>query len=180
MRVLGLTGGIAMGKSTAAAVLRRAGATVFDADAAVRRLQAPGGAALPAIARLLPASVVGDRLDRGTLRRALAADPAMLPALEAVLHPLVEQELERFLRACRRRGARLAVLEVPLLFETGLDRLCDAVIAVSAPAAVQHTRLRRRATLNERQFRALIARQLPDAVRRRRADAVVPTGLSRR
>ena len=184
MRVIGLTGGIAMGKSTAAAAFRRAHLPVFDADAVVHALQAPGGRALPPIAAAFPGTVRRDDrgrllLDRAALRRAALADPAALDRLEAILHPLVRAAERRFLAAARRRRARAAVLDIPLLFERRGRRGMDAVVAVSAPAAVQAARVRRRGTLSAGQFAAILARQLPDAERRRRADAVVQTGLSR-
>ncbi len=184
MRVIGLTGGMAMGKSTAAAAFRRARFPVFDADATVRALQAPGGAALPAIAAGFPGTVAPDaagrlRLDRAVLRRAALADPAALDRLEAILHPMVREAERRFLAAARRRGAAVAVLDVPLLFERRGRRGIDLVVAVSAPASVQAARLCRRGTLTPEQWRAMLSRQLPDRERLRRADVVVRTGLSR-
>ncbi len=184
MKVIGLTGGIAMGKSTAAAAFRRARIPVFDADAAVHALQAPGGAALGPIAAGFPGTVRRDEtgrllLDRAALRRIVLHDPAALDRLEAIMHPLVAHAERRFLAAARRRGARAAVLDIPLLFEKRGRAGMDAVITVSAPAAVQEARVRRRGTLDPGQFAAILARQLPDAERRRRADAVVQTGLSR-
>jgi dephospho-CoA kinase len=185
LKVIGLTGGIAMGKSTAAAVFRAAGLPVFDADAAVHRLQAPGGAALPAIAAAFPDTVAPDAagravLDRARLRATVLADPRALDRLEAILHPMVHAQERRFLGAARRRGARAAVLDIPLLFERRGRRGMDCVVTVSAPAAVQAARVRRRATLTPAQFAAILSRQLPDRERRRRADVVVHTGLSRR
>ncbi len=184
MKVIGLTGGIAMGKSTAAAAFRRARIPVFDADAEVHRLQAPGGVALAAIAAAFPGTVRAlpcgrPALDRSALRRAALSDPRALDRLEAIMHPLVHHAERRFLAAARRRGARAAVLDIPLLFERRGRRGMDAVIAVSAPGAVQAARVRRRGTLAPAQLTAILARQLPDAERRRRADAVVRTGLSR-
>ena len=182
MKVIGLTGGIAMGKSTAAGVFRRARLPVFDADAAVHRLQAPGGAALPAIARAFPGTVVGRDgvavLDRPALRAAVLADRAALRRLEGILHPMVRRAQRAFLARARRAGARAAVLDVPLLLETGGERRVDCVVVVSAPAAVQRARLRRR-RMTAAEAAAVIARQMPDAEKRRRADLVVRTGLSR-
>ncbi len=178
MRVVGLTGGIGMGKSTAAAAFRRAGLPVFDADRAVHALQAPGGLALPAIGAAFPGVVRGDRLDRAALRARVAGDRSALGRLEAILHPLVRDAERRFLARARRAGCRLAVLDVPLLLETGGDARVDLVVVVSAPAAVQRARLRRRGTAPA-QLAAILARQMPDAQKRRRADVMVPTGLSR-
>lgn len=179
MFVLGLTGSIAMGKSTVAAMFARCGALVQDADAVVHRLYAAGGAAVPAVAALVPAAVADGRVDRAVLARAVLADEALLRTLEAAVHPLVLAERRRFLcHACRRR-APLAVLEVPLLFESGGERLVDAVCVVSAPAFVQARRLRARPGLTAAARAAIHRRQMPDARKRRLADVVVPTGLSR-
>lgn len=179
MRILGLTGGIGMGKSTVARMLRRAGFPVFDADAAVHALQAPGGRALPAIGRLVPGSVRDGVLDRAVLRRAAIADGAVMKGLERILHPMVRQERGRFLARARRAGHSWAVLDIPLLFETGGDRLCDRVAVVSAPPDVQIHRVARRRGMAPGEVAAVIARQMPDREKRRRADDVICTGLSR-
>jgi dephospho-CoA kinase len=178
--VLGLTGSIGMGKSSAAAALRRLGVPVHDADAEVHRLQAPGGAALPAIAAAFPGAVTGGRLDRAKLRAMLQADPAGWPRLEAIIHPLVRQAEQRFLARAAGRRVKGVVLDIPLLFESGGDVRCDATIVVSAPPFIQRARVLRRPGVTEAQFAALLARQMPDAEKRRRADFVVPTGLDRR
>jgi dephospho-CoA kinase len=179
MRVIGLTGGIGMGKSTAARALRRLRLPVHDADAAVHALYAKGGAAVPAVAALVPEAVRDGAVDRGVLGRAVLADPALLARLEAAVHPLVRQAEARFLAACRRRRARAAVLDIPLLFETGAERRLDRVVVVSAPAAVQRARVLARPGMTEARLAAILARQVPDRERRRRADLVIPTGLSR-
>ena len=179
MRVLGLTGGIGMGKSTAAALFRRAGVRVFDADAEVRVLQGPHGRALPAIGRLVPGSVREGVLDRGMLRRVALSDPAIIRGLEGILHPMVRRARERFIQRARRDGCRWVVLDIPLLFETGAERVCDAVAVVSAPARIQRARVLRRGKMTPAQLDAVLARQMPDALRRRRADVVLQTGLSR-
>jgi len=183
MKVVGLTGGIGMGKSTAAAAFRRAGLPVFDADAAVHRLQAPGGAALSAIGAAFPGTValLGGRrvLDRPALRAAVIGQEPALRRLEAILHPLVRRQQTAFLTRARRVGAPAAVLDIPLLFETGAERLADLVVVVSAPRSVQMQRVRRRRQMSLEQIEVVIARQLPDTVKRRRADVVVRTGLSR-
>lgn len=180
MKIVGLTGGIGMGKSTVARLLRQRRLLVFDADAEVHRLQAPGGAALPAIGAAFPGTVVDGRLDRARLRAAVLGDAAALRRLEAIIHPLVRAGEQRFVARARRAGAGCVVLDIPLLFETGGDRRVDAVWVVSAPAAVQRARVRARGGLGEAQIDAILARQMPDALKRRRADAVIPTGLSRR
>jgi dephospho-CoA kinase len=183
MKVIGLTGGIGMGKSTAADTFRRAHLPVFDADAEVHRLQAPDGAALAAIGQAFPGTVNlanGRRvLDRAALRAAVLGDPAALRRLEAILHPLVRRAEGRFLAHARRAGAAAAVLDIPLLFETGGDRRVDQVVVVSAPASVQRARVARRGRMTPAQIEAVLARQAPDAERRRRADVLVRTGLSR-
>lgn len=168
-----------MGKSNAAAAFRRAGIPVFDADAAVHRLQARGGRAVRAIGRDFPGTVRGGAVDRAALRQAVLFDTAALRRLEAIIHPLVRREERAFLAHARREGRRVAVLDVPLLFETGGDKRVDQVVVVSAPPAVQRHRVRLRRRMTPEQIEAVIARQMPDAAKRRRADVVIRTGLSR-
>jgi dephospho-CoA kinase len=183
MKVIGLTGGIGMGKSTAAATFRRLRVPVFDADAAVHALQGPGGRAVRPIGSAFPGTVKetakGPMVDREALRRAVLGNPEALRRLERIVHPLVRQEERRMLAAARRGAERIIVLDVPLLFETGGAGRCDAVVVVTAPAAVQRWRVLRRPGMTEARFRAILARQMPDAEKRRRADHVVQTGLSR-
>jgi dephospho-CoA kinase len=179
MKVLGLTGGIGMGKSTATNTLRRLRVPVFDADAAVHGLQAKGGRAVRPIGAAFPDAVRDGAVDREALRRAVLGNPAALKRLERIVHPLVRQEERRFMAAARRRGERLVVLDVPLLFETGGAGRCDAVVVVTAPAAVQRWRVLRRPGMTEERFRAILARQTPDREKRRRADHLVHSGLSR-
>jgi dephospho-CoA kinase len=179
VKVIGLTGGIGMGKSTAAAAFRRARLPVFDADAAVHRLQSKSGAAVAPIGRAFPGVVVDGAVDRARLRAAAIQDPAAMTTLERIVHPLVRAAERRFLQAARRARARAAVLDIPLLLETHAERRVDLVVVVSAPAAVQRARVRARRRMTEAQIAAIIARQMPDAEKRRRADVVVRTGLSR-
>ena len=179
MRVVGLTGGIGMGKSTVAGLFRRARIPVFDADAAVHALQAPSGAALGPIGRAFPGTVRAGVLDRAALRRVVLADRAALRQLEAIMHPLVQRAEQRFLARARRAGAPLAVLDVPLLFERQGGPRADFIVVVSAPRAVQRARVGARRRMSPAEIDAVIARQMPDAEKRRRADVVVPTGLSR-
>jgi dephospho-CoA kinase len=184
MRVVGLTGGIGMGKSTIVKLFRQARIPVFDSDAAVHRLQAKGGAALPAIAAAFPGTVTfdgqdGGTLDRAALRAAVLTDPARLRVLEALIHPMVRAAQRRFLARARASGAAIAVMDIPLLFETGADRLMDEVIVVSAPRATQLARVRRRRRMQDAEITRIIALQMPDAEKRRRADMVIRTGLSR-
>lgn len=179
MRILGLTGGIGMGKSTAAATFRRHGVPVFDADAAVHRLQARGGRAVAPIGRAFPGTIRDGAVDREALRRAVLGDSAALTRLERIVHPLVRDEERRFLARARRAGRRLVVLDIPLLFETRGEARCDAVVVVSAPAATQRARVLRRKGMTPERLAAILARQTPDAEKRRRADHVIRTGLSR-
>ena len=179
MKIIGLTGGIGMGKSTAAAAFRRARIPVFDADATVHKLQAPGGRALPAIAAAFPGTVRDDRLDRAALRAAVLGKPEALTRLEHIVHPLVRAEERAFLARARRAGSRAAVLDIPLLFETDGGRRADLIVVVSAPRSIQVHRVRKRRGMNAADVAAVIARQMPDAEKRRRADVVVHTGLSR-
>lgn len=176
MRVLGLTGGMGMGKTTVAAFLSRAGFPVFDADATVRALQADHGKALPFIAQLVPESVRDGHLDRGALRRAVVQQPALLRQLEKIIHPMVWAERTQFLRRHRQQGARWVVLDIPLLFEAGAWRLCDYIVVVSAPARIQAGRVALRRSITKAEARRLIARQMPDRQKRRRADCVIRTG----
>ncbi|WP_198374796.1 dephospho-CoA kinase [Neoroseomonas rubea] len=179
MIVIGLTGGIGMGKSTASATFRRLGVPVFDADAAVHRLQGRGGRAVAPIGAAFPGSVREGRVDREALRAAVLGKPDALRLLERIVHPLVRDEERRFLATARRAGRRLVVLDVPLLLETGGQTRVDRVVIVSAPDAVQRARVLRRKGMTEERLAAIRTRQMPDAEKRRHADAVIPTGLSR-
>jgi dephospho-CoA kinase len=179
MRLIGLTGGIGMGKSTAAAAFRRARLPVFDADAEVHKLQGRRGAALPAIAAAFPGTVVDGLLDRARLREIVLADTGELRKLERILHPRVRAAERKFLARARASGARVAILDIPLLFEGRGDKRVDEIVVVSAPRAVQIARVRARGKMTPTQIAAIIARQTPDAEKRRRADHVIRTGLSR-
>jgi dephospho-CoA kinase len=179
MKVIGLTGGIGMGKSTAANTFRRLRVPVFDADAAVHELQGKGGRAVAPIAAAFPGTVEGGKVDREALRHAVLGNPAALKRLERIVHPLVRDAERRFLAAARRRAEPLVVLDIPLLFETKGQGRCDLVVVVTAPAAVQRWRVLRRPGMTEERLRYILARQTSDREKRRRADVVVPTGLSR-
>lgn len=180
MIVLGLTGSIGMGKSTATTTFRRLGIPVFDADAAVHGLQARGGRAVGPIGATFPGSITEGRVDREALRRAVLGNPAALKRLEGIVHPLVRDEERRFLARARREGRRLVVLDVPLLLETGGEKRVDRVVVVSAPAAIQAVRVLRRPGMTAERLASIRARQMPDAEKRRRADHIIPTGLNRR
>ena len=184
MKVIGLTGGIGMGKSNAAAGFRRAGLPVFDADATVHALQGRGGRAVRAIGAAFPGTVRDGSVDRAALRRVVLLDAdgsgsGAMGRLEAIVHPLVRQAERAFLARAQRGGRRLVVLDVPLLLETGGERRVDHVVVVSAPAAVQRQRVRARRKMSPAQIEAMIARQMPDARKRLMADTVIRTGLSR-
>jgi dephospho-CoA kinase len=179
VRIIGLTGGMGMGKSTAAAAFRRARIPVFDADAAVHRMQARGGRAVRAIDAAFPGTIRDGAVDRAALRQAVLGDRAALTRLEHLLHPMVEAEERNFVQRARRAGKRAVVLDIPLLFETKGDKRVDTVIVVSAPLAVQIYRVGLRRRMSKADIAAVIARQMPDRDKRRRADVVVQTGLSR-
>jgi dephospho-CoA kinase len=179
--VLGLTGSIGMGKSTAAAVLRALGLPLFDADRVVHRLLEPnGGAAGPVAAAFANVGSAAGGIDRSRLGRRVFADPAALARLEAILHPLVARAEQRFLGQAHSRRAPIVVLDIPLLFETGGERRCDYVLVVSAPKFLQRQRVLRRPGMSEGRFAAILAQQMPDTEKQRRADFVVRTGLDRK
>ena len=180
MIILGLTGSIGMGKSTAAAMLRRLKVPLFDADAVVHRLLAPGGAAVAAVAAAFSGVRTGaGGIDRQLLGARVFGDPKALRRLERIIHPLVRAAERRFLGRARSRHAAVVVLDIPLLFETGGERRCDYVIVVSASAFLQRQRVLRRPGMNDSRFAAILAAQMPDLDKRRRADFVVPSGLGR-
>ena len=171
--VLGLTGSIGMGKSTTARMFAAAGVPVWDADAAVHRLYQPGQPAALAVARLFPAAMAPDgSVDRPALRALIQTDPSVLDRVNAVVHPLVAADRAAFLD--RHADSDILLLDVPLLFEIGLDRACDAVAVVSVPAEIQRHRVLDRG-MSPAEFKTILSRQLPDAEKRARADFVIPT-----
>jgi len=176
MIAVGLTGSIGMGKSTVAQAFADAGAAVWDADAAVHALYAPGGAGARAVAALAPQAVGADGVDRAALRAAALADPGLLGRIEAAVHPLVAADRAAFLARARAEGAGVAVCDVPLLFETGAERDFDAVVVVSAPPEAQRARVLARPGMTAQALDAILARQTPDAEKRARADFVIDTG----
>jgi dephospho-CoA kinase len=171
--VIGLTGSIGMGKSTTARFFAEAGVPVHDADAAVHRLYA--GEAVPLVEAVFPGVTTAEAIDRDKLAKRVLGDPEALKRLEGIIHPLVRREEERFLDDARRAGAAVAVLDIPLLFETGADRRVDAIVVVTAPFDMQRARALSRAGMTEEKFQGLLAKQVPDADKRRRADFVVDT-----
>lgn len=179
MIILGLTGSIAMGKSTAAAMFRRLGVPVYDADREVHHLLGRNGAAVPLVDRAFPGVVIDGAVDRARLGARVFDDASALRRLEGILHPLVAARRKVFLRTAARKRCRLVVLDIPLLYETGGERLCDAVAVVSAPRFLQEIRLLRRPGMDRARLAAVLRRQLPDAVKRRRADFIIPSGIGR-
>ncbi len=171
MFILGLTGSLGMGKSTTAKFFAEEGVPVHDADAAVHRLYE--GEALPLIEEAFPGTTEGGKVNREKLGKAVLGDAAAIKKLEQIVHPLVRADEEHFLRAAERAGAQVAVLDIPLLFETGGDKRCDAVVVVSAPADMQRARVLGRPGMTEAKFQALLSKQMPDAEKRARADFVV-------
>jgi dephospho-CoA kinase len=179
MIVLGLTGSIGMGKTTAANMLRTMGLSVCDSDALVHQLLGKSGAAVEAVAAGFRNVVVDGAVDRTALGKKVFADPASLKKLEAILHPLVQSAQARFLKIAALNRVPMAVLDVPLLFEVGTDKRCDAVIVVTAPRFLQEQRVLRRPGMTSERFLATLARQMSDREKRRRATFVVHTGLGK-
>lgn len=171
--ILGLTGSIGMGKSTTADMFRRSGVPVHDADHCVHQLYR--GRAVPLIEAEFPGTVAAGAVDRTRLSAAVLGRPEALKRLEAIIHPLVREAEEAFVARCRSAGTGLAVLDIPLLFETGGQARCDAVLVVTAPAAIQAERVLRRPEMTPEKLAAILARQMPDAEKRRRAHFLVDT-----
>lgn len=179
MIILGLTGSIGMGKTTAAKAFRQFGVAVHDADRAVHGLMQPGGAAVAAVLRAFPEAARDGAIDRQVLGSLVFADDDKLRRLEAILHPLVRRLERDFLGCSARRGERLVVLDIPLLLETGGGRRCDGVVVVSAPALVQRRRVLARPGMTEEKFQSILDKQMDDGEKRRRADFVVRTGIGK-
>ncbi|MGH7022376.1 MAG: dephospho-CoA kinase [Caulobacteraceae bacterium] len=175
MIVVGLTGSVGMGKSATAAMFAEAGTPVYDADAEVRRLYAPGGAAVGPVEVAFPGVVVDGAVDRARLGERVLGDPAALARLNAIVHPLMGEARAEFFRRARDAGAPIVVLDIPLLFETGGARNVDKVVVVSAPAEVQRERVLARPGMSEAKLAAILAAQTPDANKRAGADFVVDT-----
>lgn len=173
MLIIGLTGSIGMGKSTVARRFLALGIPVCDADAEVHRLYAPGGAAVAPVEAAFPGTTGPGGIDRQRLGAALVADPSGFARLNAIVHPLVWAAEGEFLRAEKARGAEMAVLEIPLLLENATP--VDVVVVVSAPAGVQRARVLERPGMTEAKLAQILARQMPDAEKRRRADVVIDT-----
>ena len=173
MFILGLTGSIGMGKSTTAKFFAEEGVPVHDADAVVHRLYE--GEATPRIEAAFPGTTKAGKVNREALAKRVLGDAPAIKQLESIVHPLVAAARDRFLAEAERQGAPVAVLDIPLLFETDGDKRCDAVVVVSAPADVQRARAFERAGMSEQKLAAIMAKQVPDAEKRRRADFVEDT-----
>jgi dephospho-CoA kinase len=173
MLILGLTGSIGMGKSTAAKLFAEAGVPVYDADAAVHTLYE--GEAVPAIEAAFPGTTAGGKVDRGRLSARVVHDPAAIRQLERIVHPMLGASRQKFLDDAERSGAPVAVVDVPLLFETGGEKRVDAVVVVTTTPEIQRQRILARDNMSSEKLDAILARQLPDAEKRRRADFVVDT-----
>lgn len=172
MFILGLTGSIGMGKSTTAQMFAEEGCALWDADAAVHRLYAKGGAAVGPLQEVFPQAISDGAVSRDTLRGIIADDPGALKRIEAIVHPLVAADRAAFLS---ETTADIAVLDIPLLFETGGEKLADAVVCVSVPAELQEKRVMERGTMTREQFAHIRDKQLPDAEKRARSDYVIIT-----
>ncbi|MEY1557104.1 dephospho-CoA kinase [Yoonia sp. R2331] len=170
--VLGLTGSIGMGKSTTAQMFAEAGVPVWDADAAVHQLYAPGGAAVEVVAELFPDAIDDDQVSRPKLRQRIVDDPKALDRLQDKVHPLVARDRAAFLAA---QAADIVLLDIPLLFESGAEGLCDAIVVVSVDAQTQKARVMGRGEMTEAAFNMIRDRQMPDADKRARADYIIQT-----
>jgi len=179
MYILGLTGSIGMGKTTAAAMFRQCGVAVYDADAAVHQLMEPNGKALAPVKKLFPQIVENDNIDRKALGAVVFNNNTALASLESILHPLVQSMQREFLRQKAKSGESLVVLDIPLLFEKKIDLFCDAVAVVTAPLYLQKIRVLSRPRMTNKQFERILDKQLPNAEKINRAEFVIQTGIGR-
>ncbi len=178
MRILGLTGSIGMGKSATAGLFREAGVPVYDADAAVHAIYAPGGQAVGPLEAAFPGVTSADGgIDRVRLREKVLAEKGALDQLNSIVHPLVGDSQMAFRKEAAASGAPLAVLDIPLLFETGGEQRCDHVLVVTAPDKIQRERVLSREGMTAEAFEAILARQVPDAEKRARADFILNTAF---
>ncbi len=173
MKLLGLTGSIAMGKTTTASMFRHAGVPVHDSDKTVRRLYSLE--AVIAIGKIFPTVIQEGHVDRHMLANILLKDQSALDKVERIIHPMVEQDRARFMDTCRRTGAKIAVIDIPLLFETRFDSDVDAILTVTAPYAVQRERVLARPGMTEEKLALLLSRQRPDAAKRTSSHYVIDT-----
>ena len=175
MIVVGLTGSIGMGKSATATLFRVEGVPVYDADAAVHQLYKAGGAAVEPVEAAFPGVKADGAIDRDRLRARVLNDPAAMKRLESIVHPLAGEAQRKFREAAHEAGAAFVVMDIPLLFETGGFAYCDYVLVVTAPAHVQRERVLSRPGMTEETFGAILARQVPDAEKRAKADFILST-----
>ncbi len=175
---IGLTGSIGMGKSTVLAMFSDLGAAVWNADDAVHRLYAKGGAGAKAVGSMFPDVIVDGAVDRRKLAALVLGDEQALQSLEEIIHPLVAADREGFMDAAAHAGARAAVLDIPLLFENGAEKFFDATVVVSAPADIQRARVLARPGMSTEKFEAILKLQTPDADKRKLADHVIDTGVT--
>jgi dephospho-CoA kinase len=179
MYILGLTGSIGMGKTEAGKAFGRLGVPVYDADREVHKLFAKGGAAVVPVEAAFPGVEFNGAIDRAELGTRVFGNAEALAQLEGIVHPRLQKGRRDFLKRAARARARVVVLDIPLLFETGADKACDGVAVVSAPAFVQRERVLQRPGVSEERLLDILARQMPDKEKRRRADFIIPTGLSK-
>ena len=178
MLAIGLTGSIGMGKSTVAQMFAAQGCAVWDADKAVHKLYGKNGAAVGPVSTVFPSCVKNGIIDRGKLSEELQANPSKLKKLEQIVHPLVALDRRLFIEEERKRGTRICVLDIPLLFENQAEGQFDKVIVVTAPGHIQHERVMARAGMSEKKFETILSRQMPDTQKRKRADYIIDTGLT--
>ncbi|HPQ50055.1 MAG TPA: dephospho-CoA kinase [Alphaproteobacteria bacterium] len=181
MKIVGLTGSIGMGKSVAAAMLQQMGIPVFDSDRSAHEFLSPNGAAFEQVALEFPECWDKKKhiIDRKKLGQIIFNDPWQRQKLESIVHPLVWWKQKEFLKAAKSRGSKIAVLDIPLLFETGAEKKCDAVLCVDAPYFIQRQRVLGRPDMNEDKFYAILSQQMPQIEKLQRADIIIKTGLGR-
>ncbi len=180
MIIIGLTGSIGMGKSTASGILRRLGIPVYDSDSSVHKILGVGGAGVTPIGRLFPGIVKEGIVDRDSLGKRVFSDAKALKELEQIVHPLVRRTQDSFLRQCAARRAAVVVLDIPLLFEVGLNIRCDITVVVTAPRFIQEARVLSRPGMTREKFSGIAARQMSDDEKRRRANFVIPSNRGKR
>ena len=180
MIILGLTGSIGMGKSTASNMLSRLGVPVCDADALTHQFMAPNGAATSQIKKIFPDTIKCGKIDRQILGKLVLKDTSLLRKLEEIIHPMVWEAQEKFLRDCSRNRYSIAALDIPLLFENGADKRCDVIAVVTAPEFLQKQRVMTRSGMTEERYNNIRSNQMSDQLKRKKADFIINTGIGRR